>query len=333
MRFVDSASIVVKAGKGGDGCLSFRREKYITDGGPDGGDGGDGGSVYFVGQKNLNTLSDFRFKRLFKAKNGENGSSNNKRGKSAKDLIIEMPLGVKVYDFDTKEIIGEITQHKKMLLVAKGGFHGIGNTRFKSSINRSPRKTTKGTLGDVRNIAIELNIMADVGLLGMPNAGKSSLIRKISAAKPKVESYPFTTLYPSLGMVSFANKNITVADIPGLILNASDGAGLGFEFLKHLLRTKFLLHVVDIMPNDNSNPAENYLIIEKELKKYSKELFNKPRLLVINKIDLINDENKTIKKFLKSIDYNDDYIAISALTGKNCKNLIIKLFEFIEKNG
>jgi Obg family GTPase CgtA len=241
MKFVDSASIRVEAGKGGAGCLGFRREKYIPDGGPDGGDGGDGGHVYFRGQEGLNTLSEFRFNRLFRAKNGQPGSGQNKRGKSAVHLTVEMPLGVKVFDLETDEMIGEITEHDQILLVAKGGFHGLGNTRFKSSINRAPRKTTPGTPGEAREIGLELSIMADIGLLGLPNAGKSSLIRQISSARPKVADYPFTTLHPSLGVVSLNDTHIVMADIPGLIEDASEGIGLGFEFLKHLSRAKALL--------------------------------------------------------------------------------------------
>jgi GTP-binding protein len=223
MKFVDSASIRIEAGKGGAGCLGFRREKYIPDGGPDGGDGGDGGHVYFRGQEGLNTLSEFRFNRLFRAKNGQPGSGQNKRGKSAQHLTVEIPLGTKVYDLETDELIGEMIKHEQIMLVAKGGFHGLGNTRFKSSTNRAPRKTTPGSLGEVREIGLEMSVMADIGLLGMPNAGKSSLIRQISSARPKVADYPFTTLHPSLGVVSYYDEHIVMADIPGLIEDASGG--------------------------------------------------------------------------------------------------------------
>ncbi len=331
MKFVDSASIRIEAGKGGAGCLGFRREKYIPDGGPDGGDGGDGGHVYFQGQEGLNTLSEFRFKRLFRAKNGQPGSGQNKRGKSAQHLTVEIPLGTKVYDLETDELIGEMVEHEQIMLVAKGGFHGLGNTRFKSSINRAPRKTTPGSLGEVREIGLELSIMADIGLLGMPNAGKSSLIRQISSAKPKVAGYPFTTLHPSLGVVSYYDEHIVMADIPGLIENASEGIGLGFEFLKHLSRAKALLHVVDILPVDGSNPVENFLTIEKELKKYDQELASKPRLLAINKMDLLpkGDRNTVIQGLLKDTRYKGEFYGISALNGLGCKDLVAGLFKLV----
>jgi len=331
MKFVDSASIRIEAGKGGAGCLGFRREKYIPDGGPDGGDGGDGGHVYFQGQEGLNTLSEFRFKRLFRAKNGQHGSGQNKRGKSAQHLTVEIPLGTKVYDLETDELIGEMIEHQQIMLVAKGGFHGLGNTRFKSSINRAPRKTTLGSLGEVREIGLELSIMADIGLLGMPNAGKSSLIRQISSARPKVADYPFTTLHPSLGVVSYYDEHIVMADIPGLIENASEGVGLGFEFLKHLLHAKALLHVVDILPVDGSDPVENFLTIEKELKKYDQELASKPRLLAINKMDLLpeEDRNTVVQNLLKGARYKGKVYKISALNGLGCKDLVAGLFKLV----
>ena len=334
MKFVDSASIRVEAGKGGAGCLGFRREKYIPDGGPDGGDGGDGGHIYLRGQEGLNTLSEFRFNRLFRAKNGQPGSGQNKRGKSAEHLTVEMPLGVKVFDLETDELIGEITTHGQVLLVAKGGFHGLGNTRFKSSINRAPRKTTPGTPGETREIGLELMVMADIGLLGMPNAGKSSLIRQISSARPKVADYPFTTLHPSLGVVSLYDEHIVMADIPGLIEDASEGVGLGFEFLKHLSRAKALLHMVDMLPADGSDPAENYLIIEKELQKYNKKLAAKPRILCINKIDLlaVDDRDKIVTEFLQNIHYQGKTFSISALNGFGCKDLVSGLFALVGEN-
>jgi GTP-binding protein len=331
MKFVDSASIRIEAGKGGAGCLGFRREKYIPDGGPDGGDGGDGGHVYFQGQEGLNTLSEFRFKRLFRAKNGQPGSGQNKRGKSAQHLTVEIPLGTKVYDLETDELIGEMIEHQQIMLVAKGGFHGLGNTRFKSSINRAPRKTTLGSLGEVREIGLELSIMADIGLLGMPNAGKSSLIRQISSARPKVADYPFTTLHPSLGVVSYYDEHIVMADIPGLIENASEGVGLGFEFLKHLSHAKALLHVVDILPVDGSDPVENFLTIEKELKKYDQELASKPRLLAINKMDLLPEEDRdtVVQSLLKGARYKGKVYSISALNGLGCKDLVAGLFKLV----
>ncbi|BBB22485.1 GTP-binding protein, GTP1/Obg family [Abyssogena phaseoliformis symbiont OG214] len=335
MKFVDSASIRIEAGKGGAGCLGFRREKYIPDGGPDGGDGGDGGHVYFQGQEGLNTLSEFRFKRLFRAKNGQPGSGQNKRGKSAQHLTVEIPLGTKVYDLETDELIGEMIEHEQIMLVAKGGFHGLGNTRFKSSINRAPRKTTPGSPGEMREIGLELSIMADIGLLGMPNAGKSSLIRQISSARPKVADYPFTTLHPSLGVVSYYDEHIVMADIPGLIENANEGVGLGFEFLKHLSRAKALLHVVDILPADGSDPVENFLTIEKELKKYDQELARKPRLLVINKMDLLpeRDRDTMVQGLLESTRYKGKVYSISALNGLGCKDLVANLFKLVKENG
>jgi GTP-binding protein len=328
MKFVDSASIRIEAGKGGAGCLGFRREKYIPDGGPDGGDGGDGGNVYFRGQESLNTLSEFRFNRLFRAKNGQPGSGQNKRGKSAVHLTVDMPLGTKIYDLETDEMIGEIITHEQILLVAKGGFHGLGNARFKSSINRAPRQTTPGTPGEAREIGLEMSVMADVGLLGMPNAGKSSLIRQISSARPKVADYPFTTLHPSLGVVSLDDQHIVMADIPGLIENASEGVGLGFEFLKHLSRTKALLHVIDILPADGSDPVYNYRVIEKELEKYDRQLFDKPRIMAINKIDLINkdEQEETVNDFLKGSGYDGEVFQISAINGTGCKGLVYGLF-------
>lgn len=331
MKFVDSASIRIEAGKGGSGCLSFRREKYIPEGGPDGGDGGDGGSVYFVGQQGLNTLSEFRYNRMFRAKNGQPGQGQNKRGKSADDLYVEMPLGTQVFDLETDEMIGEITEHEQTLLVAKGGFHGLGNTRFKSSINRAPRQTTLGTPGEVREIGLEMNVMADIGLLGMPNAGKSSLIRQISSARPKVADYPFTTLHPSLGVVSLGSEHLVMADIPGLIEDASEGVGLGFEFLKHLSRTKILLHVVDILPFDGSDPIDNYRIIEKELAKYDQKLADKPRLLALNKMDLLpeDERDQALETFLQGSGYQGQVFSISALNGLGCKDLIAGLFELV----
>ncbi|MDA8942191.1 Obg family GTPase CgtA [bacterium] len=335
MRFVDSASVVVEAGKGGRGCLSFRREKYIPDGGPDGGDGGDGGSIFFRGQEGLNTLSEFRYNRLYRAKNGLPGEGSDRRGKSAIDLYVEVPLGTKVIDLSTDEVIGEITLHEQDLLVAKGGFHGLGNARFKSSINRAPRQTSPGTSGEVREIGLELNIMADVGLLGMPNAGKSSLIRQISGARPKVADYPFTTLHPNLGVVKAGNNHFVMADIPGLLEKASEGVGLGFEFLKHLSRAKALLHVIDILPADGSNPVNNYLTIESELRKFDDELFEKPRLVAINKIDLIQEDkrDKVIKDFLKKVKYKGNTFNISALNGMGCKSLVFGLYELIEEKN
>jgi GTP-binding protein len=331
VKFVDYATIKVEAGNGGAGCLSFRREKYIPDGGPDGGDGGDGGSVYFIGDEGLNTLSEFRYHRLFRAQNGSQGQGSDCRGKSGEDLIVKVPLGTQIIDLGTDEVIGEVTTKDEKILVAKGGFHGLGNARFKSSVNRAPRQTTPGSEGERREIALEMSIMADVGLLGLPNAGKSSLIRQVSSARPKVANYPFTTLHPSLGVIDVNGSSMVMADIPGLIENASQGVGLGFEFLKHLSRAKILLHVVDIMPIDGTKPSDNFTIIENELQKYSQELYNKPRLVAINKIDTLQD-GKAIQEFKENIDYTGEILEISALNGKGCKDLIYKLQDTIQKH-
>lgn len=330
MKFVDNATIKIEAGNGGAGCMGFRREKYIPDGGPDGGDGGDGGSVYFVGQEGLNTLSEFRYKRLFRAKHGSPGSGADCRGKSAPDLFVEIPLGTKIIDLATDEVIGEVTLKDDKVLVAKGGFHGLGNARFKSSINRAPRQTTPGTEGEKREILLEMSIMADVGLLGMPNAGKSSLIRQVSSARPKIADYPFTTLHPSLGVIDVDGISIVMADIPGLIEHASDGVGLGFEFLRHLSRAKILLHVIDILPIDGSDPAQNFKTIENELLKYDEDLSNKPRIVAINKVDL-PENRESIEKFKKDIDYDGEILEISALNGRGCKDLTYSLLKFINK--
>src|SRR3990167_8723513 len=293
MRFVDEVKIKVEAGSGGKGCLSFRREKFIPRGGPDGGDGGDGGSIYLEVNSNLNTLVDFRYKRQFKAQNGQVGMGSNCTGKKGDDLIIEVPLGTMVFDAETNEMLGDISGNSTRLLVAQGGFHGIGNTRYKSSINRAPTQTSSGTLGEARMLRLELRVLADVGLLGLPNAGKSTLIRAVSSATPKVADYPFTTLYPNLGVVSVASyKSFVMADIPGLIEGASDGAGLGHQFLKHLSRTCVLLHVIDVAPIDGGDPVESARVILNELQAYDPKLLLKPRWLVLNKIDLISDLNE-----------------------------------------
>ncbi len=333
MKFVDEARIKVIAGDGGNGCLSFRREKYIPKGGPDGGDGGDGGSIYFIGSVDLNTLADFRTMRTYKAERGQNGMSRNCTGKKGEDLYIPVPVGTLVSDYDTQEIIGDITKENQTLLVAQGGFHGLGNTRFKSSVNRAPRQTTPGTPGETRNLKLEMQVMADVGLLGYPNAGKSSLIRAISAAKPRVADYPFTTLHPNLGVVSVdAFRSFVVADIPGLIEGASEGVGLGHQFLRHLSRTKLLLHIVDVAPIDQSNPAEQAKKLIAELEKYSDTLLNKPRWLVLNKIDLIDKHNlETIKQeIIKQLDYSGKVFTISAIQKQGTQEIIYQLMDYID---
>lgn len=325
MKFVDEATIRVEAGKGGDGCLSFRREKFIPRGGPDGGDGGDGGSVYLKVNEGLNTLVDFRHARLYRAQNGRPGMGKERAGKSAEDLVIEVPLGTLVYDDDTDELLGDLNQNHMQLLVAQGGFHGLGNTRFKSSTNRAPRQTTKGSAGDSRNLRLELQVLADVGLLGLPNAGKSTLIRSVSAARPKVADYPFTTLYPQLGVVQVDNHNsFVIADIPGLIEGASDGAGLGIQFLRHLNRTHLLLHLVDFGGSETVDKiAEQIKTIETEIARYDSGLLNKDRWMVLNKIDLLVEEAAIERQqiLLDLIDWSGPVYSISAVTGQGCQEL------------
>lgn len=335
MKFVDEALIKVNAGNGGHGCLSFRREKFIPRGGPDGGDGGDGGSVFFIGDKNLNTLVDFRYQRHYKAENGQSGMGGNCTGKKGDDLVIAVPVGTMVYDVDSGELIGDIKKAKEKLLVAQGGFHGLGNTRFKSSVNRAPRQTTQGSLGDSRHLRLELRVLADVGLLGLPNAGKSTLIRAVSSAKPKVADYPFTTLYPNLGVVrAGAHKSFVMADIPGLIEGASEGAGLGHQFLRHLSRTCVLLHMVDIAPLDGSDPLHAIKTITEELAAYNPELLKKPRWLVFNKIDMLPDEKvreATIKRLLKALKWNDKSFTISAIKNEGTEELCYALMGLIDE--
>jgi GTPase len=338
MKFIDEAIINIEAGNGGNGCLSFRREKFIPFGGPDGGDGGDGGSIFFEGNKNINTLIDFRYQRHYKATNGQSGKGANCTGKQGDDLIIQVPVGTLVYDKDTDELLGDIKENKQRLLAAQGGFHGLGNTRYKSSINRAPRQTSQGTLGDTRKIRLELRVLADVGLLGLPNAGKSTLIRAVSSAKPKVADYPFTTLHPELGVVSVAaHKSFVMADIPGLIEGASDGAGLGHQFLKHLSRTCVLLHVIDLAPIDGSDPIESAKVILNELKEYDTKLLDKPRWLVLNKIDMLPDAEErdaAIKNIVDALNWKDQVFTISAIRKEGTEKLCYALMALIDElNG
>lgn len=315
MKFVDEVQIRVEAGDGGNGCVSFRREKFIPNGGPDGGDGGDGGDVYLLADTNLNTLIDYRFERFHMAERGENGRGANCTGARGKDLVLKVPVGTRARDEDTGEILGDLTKEGQKLMVAKGGFHGLGNTRFKSSVNRAPRQKTMGTPGEVRNLRMELLLLADVGLLGLPNAGKSTFIRAVSAARPKVADYPFTTLVPNLGVVRMGERNsFVIADIPGLIEGAAEGAGLGIRFLKHLERCRVLLHLVDILPVDGSDPAENAKTIIHELEKYSPELAAKPRWLVFNKLDLVLEEeaDEIIERVVKELAWEGTVYRISA---------------------
>lgn len=332
MKFVDEATIRVEAGKGGDGCLSFRREKYIPRGGPDGGDGGDGGSIYLRVNEGLNTLVDFRHARSFKARNGQPGMGRQRSGKSGEDLYIDVPLGTLVYDVDTGELLGDLKRPDVSLLVAQGGFHGLGNTRFKSSINRGPRQTTKGTPGDIRNLKLELQVLADVGLLGLPNAGKSTLIRAVSAARPKVADYPFTTLHPQLGVVRVDGEHsFVIADIPGLIEGAAEGAGLGIRFLRHLNRTHLLLHLVDIGSKESvEDIAGDVRTIEQEVAKYGSGLMDKERWLVLNKIDIVPGEalEDRITALLDHLGWDGKVYRVSAVTGAGCRELVYAIWQW-----
>ncbi|QSX41461.1 Obg family GTPase CgtA [Shewanella cyperi] len=332
MKFVDEAVIRVEAGDGGSGCVSFRREKYIPDGGPDGGDGGDGGSVFLQADENLNTLIEYRFERFHMAERGENGRGRDCTGHSGKDLILKVPVGTRAVDEETEEVLGDLTTHGQKLLVAQGGFHGLGNTRFKSSTNRAPRQKTLGTPGEVRSLKLELLLLADVGLLGMPNAGKSTFIRSVSRATPKVADYPFTTLVPNLGVVNpRPGQSFVIADIPGLIEGAADGAGLGIRFLKHLERCRVLLHILDIEPVDGSNPADAARAIVAELEKYSPKLAAKPRWLVFNKTDLLLEEElqERVDAIVADLGWEGDVYTISAYTRSGTKELAEKLYDFI----
>jgi len=334
MKFVDEATIRVEAGKGGDGCLSFRREKYIPFGGPDGGNGGDGGSVFLVGDENINTLADFRFTRKFNAQSGQAGSGRNCTGKSGEDLYLKVPLGTVVNEADTEEVIGEVLQHQQVLRVAQGGRHGVGNTVFKSSTNRAPRQFTKGTPGEIRQLRLELKVLADVGLLGLPNAGKSTLIRAVSSARPKVADYPFTTLYPNLGVVRIeADRSFVIADIPGIIEGAAEGAGLGIQFLKHLSRTRLLLHIIDVAPPDESDPAKAFSIIENEIKQYSDEMMQYERWLVLNKVDLLPEAEREAhcQQIIDAIGWQGPVYRLSALTSEGTQQLCFDIMEFVER--
>lgn len=335
MKFVDEAMIKIDAGNGGNGCLSFRREKFIPRGGPDGGDGGDGGSIYFQASTNLNTLIDFRYMRHYKAENGQHGMGGNCTGKKGEDLILNVPVGTMVYDVDTGELLGDINQPGVPVLIAQGGFHGLGNTRYKSSVNRSPRQTSSGSPGESRHLRLELRVLADVGLLGLPNAGKSTLIRAVSSSKAKVADYPFTTLHPGLGVVSVStHKSFVMADIPGLIEGAAMGAGLGHRFLKHLSRTCVLLHVIDVAPLDETDPVVTAKGIINELAEYSPELVNKPRWLVLNKIDMIPDESERearIQSIVEGLQWKGPVFAISAISGQGTQQLCYSLMQLIDE--
>lgn len=340
MKFVDEASIRVEAGDGGNGCVSFRRERAIPFGGPDGGDGGDGGSIYAVADVNLNTLADFRFNRVFRARRGENGSGANCRGASADDLEIAMPLGTLIHDVETEELIGELTRAGQRVKIAAGGFHGLGNTRFKSSINRAPRKATQGSAGEQRDLRLELSLLADVGLLGMPNAGKSTLLGAVSAARPKIADYPFTTLYPQPGVVSVGlGRSFVMVDVPGLIEGAAEGAGLGIRFLKHLNRTRLLLHLVDIDPprsdDGGADIVERVLTINAELAGFSDELAAREQWLLLNKTDLLpaDEANARCDDALARLGWTGRSYRISAATRSGLDALCRDAMEWVEAHA
>jgi GTP-binding protein len=334
MKFVDEATISVEAGKGGNGCLSFRREKYIPKGGPDGGDGGDGGSIFMEADGALNTLIDYRYTRRYKAQNGQGGMGKNCTGAKGEDLILKVPVGTTVIDIDTNEVLADLTVEGQVEKIAQGGFHGLGNTRYKSSVNRAPRQTTNGSDGEMRNLKLELKVLADVGLLGLPNAGKSTFVRAVSAATPKVADYPFTTLVPSLGVVrTEQNRSFVVADIPGIIEGAAEGAGLGIRFLKHLARNRVLLHIVDMAPWDEVTPAEAAVVAVEELTKFSQTLSEQPRWLVLNKLDLVpeGERDARCQSVIDALAWTGPVYRISAIDKGGVHPLIMHLQEFLDE--
>lgn len=335
MKFIDEAKIYVAAGDGGNGMVSFRREKYIPKGGPDGGDGGKGGSVIVVADRNINTLVDYRYTRKFLAQRGENGGTSDCYGKAGEDIVLRMPVGTVIIDAASDEVIADLDAHDKRVMIAKGGRGGLGNIHFKSSTNRAPRQSTKGEKGDELDLRLELKVLADVGLLGLPNAGKSTFIRAVSAARPKVADYPFTTLHPNLGVVRVdENKSFVIADVPGLIEGAADGAGLGIRFLKHLSRTRLLLHIVDLAPLDpEADPVHDARAIVAELEKYSPELAAKPRWLILNKLDLIPDEERDarITDFLKAYGHDGPWFGIAAISGDGCRPVVYAVHEALSQ--
>jgi len=335
MKFVDEAVIRVEAGDGGAGTVSFRREKFVPDGGPDGGDGGDGGDVYMIADQSLNTLIDFRYERFPRAERGTNGQSRDCTGKRGEDLTLRVPVGTRITDEGTGELVGDLTHIGQKIMVAKGGFHGLGNARFKTSTNRAPRQKTLGTEGEVRSLKLELMLLADVGLLGYPNAGKSTLIRAVSAAKPKVADYPFTTLVPNLGVVGLdSERSFVIADIPGIIEGAAEGAGLGTRFLKHLERCRIIMHVIDLMPYEEGDIGESALALVAELEKHNPELAKKPRWLVFNKLDIVPEEElqDRIDSVLDALCWDGDYHCISGISKDGTKELSYKIMDYIDEN-
>lgn len=335
MKFIDEAIIEVHAGKGGDGVASFRREKFVPRGGPDGGDGGRGGSIYAIADRNINTLIDYRYARIHRARNGEKGQGADCYGRGAEDIELRVPVGTVLADVDSGEVIADLAHDGDRALLAKGGKGGLGNLHFKSSTNRAPRQFTPGEPGESRRLKLELKVLADVGLLGMPNAGKSTLIRAVSAARPKVADYPFTTLHPNLGMVRVdENRSFVVADIPGLIEGAAEGAGLGHQFLRHLARTRLLLHVIDMAPLDtDADPAREARALAGELRKYDAELFRKPRWLVLNKSDMLPaaERERTAEGIVRSLGWTGKSFIISALTGAGCRDLVYAVAEHLDQ--
>jgi len=333
MKFIDESKIEVIAGDGGNGAASFRREKFIAKGGPDGGDGGWGGSVYALADRNINTLVDYRFARMHRAKNGESGRGADCYGKGADDIILRMPVGTVITDINSGEQIADLAHDGERALLAQGGKGGLGNLHFKSSTNRAPRQCTPGEEGERRELQLELKVLADVGLLGIPNAGKSTFIRAVSAARPKVADYPFTTLHPNLGVVRVSTeKSFVIADIPGLIEGAAEGAGLGHQFLRHLARTRLLLHLVDLAPMyEGTDPVHEAHAILNELKKYDEALYDKPRWLVLNKLDLLQDKDEKVAAFLREFGEGTRHFAISAINGDGCKELTYAIMEHLEE--
>jgi len=335
MKFVDEVTIHVQAGHGGNGALSFRREKFVPRGGPDGGDGGDGGDVHLVGREGLNTLADYRHTRRFQAQHGQKGSGGNCTGRRGENLDLPVPLGTKIVDADTREVIGEVTHDAQRLLVARGGRGGIGNAHFKSSVNRAPTRTVPGQPGEARELLLELQVLADVGLLGLPNAGKSTFLRAVSQARPKVADYPFTTLHPHLGVVRVdEERSFVVADIPGLIEGAAEGAGLGIQFLRHLRRTRVLLHLVDMSQSELARElAASVRVLERELKKFDKTLANRERWLILNKMDLLseNDREARAAALIKSLRWKKPVYRISAIRGEGCRQLTYDLMQRLEQ--
>lgn len=336
MKFVDEAKISVEAGKGGNGACSFLRLKFMPFGGPDGGDGGDGGSVYLQADESINTLVDYRYVRAHKAENGEKGHGQNCTGKSGTDLVLRVPVGTMVFDDDTGELIADLAEVGQKACVAQGGRHGVGNARFKSSVNRAPRRTIPGQEGEKRNLRLELKVLADVGLVGMPNAGKSTLISAMSAARPKIADYPFTTLYPNLGVVSVGRyRSFVLADLPGLIEGAAEGAGLGIRFLKHVARTRLLFHVVDIAPQDGSDPIKNVQAITEELAKFSEELLNKERWLVLNKIDLLDPElvDNYCASIVAALNWQGPVFKVSGMSKAGLDELARQAMAYLEQQN